>query len=726
VEVPSIKIDDVSGLPDKAKEYLRSSGIEELYPPQVEAVEKGLLEGENMVLAVPTAAGKTLVALMAMLKKTLSGEGKALYLVPLRALASEKYEEFSGLEKLGLKVAVSTGDYDSSDPWLSRYDVIVATNEKADSLLRHRAEWLEEVAVAVTDEVHLIGDASRGPTLEVVLARLRQVNPKAQLIALSATIRNAADIAEWLGAKLVTSSWRPVPLKMGVYHAGRLFFNDGSVVEAPIPKGVDPVVGLATDVVVKGGQALVFNNTRQSSLTYADRVKSHVAKTLSQEDRSTLNELAGQVLSEGEVNRVSQRLAECIRAGVAFHHAGLAPSHRKIVEKAFRSCVLKVVCATPTLAAGVNLPARRVVLQDYRRYDPGLGYGPIPTLEFHQMAGRAGRPQFDEYGEAILVAKSQGELEALFENYVLAPPERIWSKLASEPALRSHVLAFIASSPIVAEQDLASFIQNTFYAYQYGPNTAYPAVKRVLAFLEREGFIASTPTGLVATMLGQRVSQLYIDPLSAVVLREGLAGKPATSPLGYLHLLCSTPDIPKVYLRRGDRKRLEPLLKRHASEMLLPIPDPLEDAYGYEDYLASLKTSLILHDWVEEKPEDSIIEERSVGPGDIYSLSQTARWLAYSAKELCRVLGLQNHLQPLHNLELRLKIGCREELLPLTMLEGIGRVRARLLYNAGYRSPQDLAKASITELTRIPTIGVETAKSILKQLGMLSEKERLP
>ena len=426
----------------------------------------------NLVLAVPTAAGKTLVALMAMLKKALTGRGKALYMVPLRALASEKYEEFAGLESLGLKVAVSTGDYDSSDPWLARYDVIVATNEKVDSLIRHGASWLEEVAVAVADEVHLLGDATRGPTLEVVLARLRKVCPEAQFIALSATIRNAREIASWLGAELVESSWRPVPLKMGVFLDGRVYFNDGSVVEAPMPRGVDPVSGLASQTVRGGGQALVFNNTRQSSLTYAERVKAQVAPWLSAEERRELKELADEVLSEGEANRVSQRLAECVRGGVAFHHAGLSPSHRRLVEKAFRSFKLKVVCATPTLAAGVNLPARRVVLQDYRRYDPGLGYGPIPTLEFHQMAGRAGRPQFDEYGEAILVAKSRSEMEALMENYVQAQPERIWSKLASEPALRSHVLSYIASLPSTSEEDLAGFISNTFAASGISPHSS--------------------------------------------------------------------------------------------------------------------------------------------------------------------------------------------------------------------------------------------------------------
>ncbi|MCX8204465.1 MAG: DEAD/DEAH box helicase [Candidatus Nezhaarchaeota archaeon] len=692
--------------------------MEELYPPQVEAVKRGLLRGAHLVLAVPTAAGKTLVGLMSMLKKTIEGRGKALYMVPLKAIASEKYEEFSSLESLGLKVAVSTGDYDSSDPWLSRYDIIVATNEKVDSLIRHGAGWLEDVGVVVADEIHLLGDASRGPTLEVVLARLKKTCREAQFIALSATIRNAREIASWLGAEVVESSWRPVPLKTGVYLDGRVLFNDGTVLEAPMPKGIDPASGLAYQAIRGGGQALVFNNTRQSSIAYAERVKSLVATQLTSEERRRLREVADEVVSEGELNRISQKLAECIRGGTAFHHAGLSPAHRKIVEGAFRSLrLLKVVCATPTLAAGVNLPARRVIVQDYRRYDPSLGYGPIPTLEFHQMAGRAGRPQFDEYGEAILIAKTRDEAEALMENYIQAQPERIWSKLASEPALRSHVLSYIASLPSASEEGLASLISNTFYAHQYGSATALPSVRRVLSFLEREGFIASTSTGYMATMLGLRVSQLYIDPLSAVVLREGLSKRPSATPLSYLLLMCSTPDVPKIYLRRGDRKRLGPAIDSVRHDALIPPPDPEEDPYGFEEYLASLKTALILHDWIEEAPEDLIIEKHNVGPGDIYSLSQTTKWIAYSARELCRTLGLTSHIQPLFLLEERLKIGCREELLELTRLEGIGRVRARALFNAGFKSLEDLAKASLDQLIAIPSIGLETAKSILRQLG---------
>ncbi|MEM3402443.1 MAG: DEAD/DEAH box helicase, partial [Candidatus Hadarchaeales archaeon] len=217
-----MKVEDVVrewGLPPALVDIFEKNGITKLYPPQEEAIKKGALEGKNMVLAIPTASGKTLVAELCMLRSILKDGGKCLYIVPLRALASEKYEEFrEKYSSLGIKVGISTGDFDVVDPRLAYYDILVATSEKVDSLLRHRARWLAEVvSVVVVDEVHLINDPGRGPTLEVLLARLRQVNPSAQILALSATIKNSDEIAEWLKGKLVESDWRPVPLRKGVY-----------------------------------------------------------------------------------------------------------------------------------------------------------------------------------------------------------------------------------------------------------------------------------------------------------------------------------------------------------------------------------------------------------------------------------------------------------------------------------------------------------------------------
>ena len=133
---------------------IRSPRITELDPPQAACVEAGLLLGKNLLIAIPTASGKTLVAEMAMHHQVQQG-GKCLYIVPLRALASEKFEEFSGK---GLRVGIATGDFDRKDEYLGRNDIIVATSEKVDSLLRNQTPWLADITLLVLDEVHLIDD----------------------------------------------------------------------------------------------------------------------------------------------------------------------------------------------------------------------------------------------------------------------------------------------------------------------------------------------------------------------------------------------------------------------------------------------------------------------------------------------------------------------------------------------------------------------------------------
>jgi helicase len=215
---------DLSGLPQPLMQALSASGIAELRPCQEKAIAAGLLDGKSLLVCTPTASGKTLVGEMAAMKAILEGKGKAVYLVPLVALANEKYKEFKQKYGSFCKVALSIGDYDSSDPHLANYDLLLLTVEKMDSLLRHQAPWLSFVKVVVVDEVHLLNDSSRGPTLEVLLTLLKKLLPGLQLVALSATIGNAFELANWLKAELVIDSWRPVPLHKGVYYEGKIEF----------------------------------------------------------------------------------------------------------------------------------------------------------------------------------------------------------------------------------------------------------------------------------------------------------------------------------------------------------------------------------------------------------------------------------------------------------------------------------------------------------------------
>ncbi|MBL7055092.1 DEAD/DEAH box helicase [Candidatus Woesearchaeota archaeon] len=199
--------------------------ITELRPAQEKALKKGLLKNKNLLVCTPTASGKTLIAEMAAMKSILEGKGKAVYIVPLKALAAEKYKDFK--KKYGdiAKVALSIGDIDSVDPHLIDCDLIIMTSEKLDSLIRHHTPGLSLVKTVIIDEIHLLNDPGRGPTLEILITILRKLLKNVQLIGLSATIGNPEELAEWLNAKLVVDNWRPIKLYKGVYLKGEIEFE---------------------------------------------------------------------------------------------------------------------------------------------------------------------------------------------------------------------------------------------------------------------------------------------------------------------------------------------------------------------------------------------------------------------------------------------------------------------------------------------------------------------
>ena len=715
-------------VPEGVKEVLLKQGYDELYPPQEDALRAGVLDGRNLVMASPTASGKTLIAELCAMKHVVEGGGKVLYMTPLRALAWEKYETFqayAGVERRDgrkIRVGISTGDLDSSTPWLEPFDIVITTNEKCDSLLRHRSPWMDGVSLVVADEIHLIG-GDRGPTLEVALARLRQLKPGLQVLALSATIRNAEEVAEWLGAEWVATDWRPVELREGVDLNDAIIFRDGSIKKLEPLHQMD-ALNIALNAVLGGGQSLVFVESRRRSMSLAREAASALAGVLSKRDLGRLQKVSADITVRGEKTSLSDELAASIAQGAAFHHAGLRTEHRRLVEDAFKSGTIKIIAATPTLAAGVNLPARTVVIGSYRRFVPGYGMYPISVMEYKQMSGRAGRPQYDAFGEAVLIASSSNEQDALMENYVLSEPERLYSRLASEPALRGHALAAVASDYAHSEGGLLDFFGGTFYGYHYPPANIRKILDAILRYLGLEGMIEFKGEYVYATDFGRRVSELYIDPLSAVVLRDGLRrGAPEVTDLTWLHLVCHTPDMrPILRPRSREGEDVEAFVEGHMDELAVPLPEG-GDFVDYEQFLGEVKTALVLNAWIDETSEAELLERFSVQPGDRYSAVHNAEWLLYAAHELAGVLGLPDHRRHLSRLRDRVRHGVTDRLLPLVRLRGIGRVRARVLYNSGFTTIDSLKRAPLSRLVEIPLIGPRMAKAIKEQVGGVVDEE---
>jgi helicase len=700
--------------------HLKSLGINNLFPPQEQAFDTGVLEGSNLVLAVPTSSGKTLVAEICMLKAILDGRGKALYLVPLKSLAREKYNDFKKYEKLGIRVSMSVGDYDSKGTKLGDADIIILTTEKADSLVRHKVEWINNLGIIIVDEIHLINDKSRGPTLEMVLAKLMQMLDT-QIVALSATISNASDIAEWLNAALVKSTWRPVPLSEGVYLDGSIDFenietNQRSTRTIPRVRK-EELADVVCDTLDENGQVLVFVSSRKSTISMAKRFAPFLRKYLPNDTLGNLVAIAKKIGNRVSAPDISKTLAKLVAFGVAFHHAGLDNQERALIEDAFKDNLLKVIVATPTLAAGVNLPARRVIIRDYRRFEQSRGSYPIPILEYKQMAGRAGRPKYDKYGEAVLIARTEQEKDALVEHYVLSEPEEIFSKLKSQSALRSHLLAAIASELTNTRKEIDGLISSTFFASSNEQRKINRHVSEAIEFLKDGQLVEKTSTSLyTATPLGERASRLYVDPETAIMFRDVLSQSETHSIFGILHLICHTPDQPITYVGRSEIDDTEVFINDHFDEFMINAPDDLD--IEYNNFLGEVKTARILQEWISETTEKDITEQYNVGMGDVHRFVQSAEWLIYAAAEIARITNNPSHIPSLRGLRSRLKYGVRADILELVNLRGIGRVRGRMLHNQGLFNLTELYRVPIEELARIPTIGSSIAESIKKQLGV--------
>ena len=647
-------------------DHFAERGVRELYPPQRAAVDAGVCEGANVVAAVPTASGKTFVAQLALL----TADGPGLYVCPLRALAREKYETFAALPSVD--VGISTGDFDATGDALAGNDVVVATSEKVDSAIRNGASWVDELACVVVDEVHLLGAERRGPTLEVTLATLRRRNPGLQTVALSATVDNPEAIADWLDAALVESAWRPVDLRTGVAVGGEVAFDDGTSLAVDVAAagesgegdtdregsagtggsddGTDPeqdhdptevTAALIADAVADGGQCLAFVRSRREAVDLAERLADDgLAAGLGVEDAAAA---AAEEATDVDGTLTGRQLADCLRAGVAFHHAGLRSGHRAVVESAFRERDVACICATPTLAAGVNVPARRVVVRDQRRYGEG-GMAWIPTLEVHQMCGRAGRPGLDPHGEAVLVADADTR-EAVHERYVEGEPEAVESKLADPGALRTHVLAAIATGFAATESEILDVFEGTFYARETGAGGLADAVAVAVDDLVAAGMVARETGGvedyrLVATPVGETTSKQYVRPETGERIVAGLraaADLSDATTLTAFEVICDTPDMQDTYLGNAERADVYQFARTNAAHLTTDMTEPDD----FEGWLESVKTARVLDEWIGGATVEELVERYRIGPGDLDSRVERAEWLLSAAEALGETTGVR-------------------------------------------------------------------------------------
>lgn len=673
--------------------------------------------GKNLLVCAPTASGKTTIFEMFLLHFALLNK-KIIYISPLKALTFEHYNEIKNKYKdLNLRFGISTGDLDSSSKNLSNYDVLFLTFEKFDSVLRHEPEWIKEIGVLCIDEIHELG-SDRGTTLEIIVTQLKVNFPKVVFLGLSATIGNSESLAKWLDAVLVKSNYRPIPLDIGIAYQNTVYFESGKKEIEGFGKN-DYLGSLIQDTLNMKKQAIVFcnsrNNTMNFSLKYTQLIQKHLTNIEKEELREKAKEI-GKVLETPTKQCLS--LYSTVLSGCAFHHAGLVYKQRRIVEEEFKKGNLKIIFATPTLAAGINLPAFRVIITTVYRFSNGT-MTVIPVNEFHQMSGRAGRPKYDSSGEAIVIVGKEGEVQRVYNSFVNALPTDIESQLSKLTNLRIQLLSIILVNKIKTLKELLEYISKTFYFFVFGSDLEIKNnITEIIDEFRTNKFIENK--NLELTALGKKICLLYIDPLSAnniitdITTKENniLENKEITLFEKLFTLANTTECYPYLSLK-----------KEREEEMFLKLEEIKENVYfDYEDIKLLEKIALaeLFYDWINEMPEDKLIEKHNTTPGQLQDFINKAVWINHCVLEITKTNKNNiNIYKEYLNLETQLKYGINKELLSLVVLKNIGRVRARKLYSNGIKNTNDIKRNPDKFISVVGRIGL----SALKELKIEYQKE---
>lgn len=665
--------------------------IKEFNPAQKAVIESGYLEDKsNYIISIPTASGKTVLGILPALKTILNG-GKAIYAAPLLSIQNEKVKEFKAFEEHGIKV----GKHPSNS------DLSVMVFESFDALTRFSWNVLREVDTLIIDEFHMIGEYSRGPTLESAITRAKIINPSLRIIALSATLKNIDEIEQWLGGKTVEHNYRPVPLNKEVLDAEMFNTKNKN----------DVIVKIVEKAIEDNSQALSFVSTRRFTESLATYVAKKIDKKTTKEQKQKFKQVADKLLEvpkkKGSLPTTTcLKLAEAAEKGVVFHHAGLFNEQKEIIEDEFRKGNILMITATPSLMYGVNLPSKYVVIRDHTRWTSN-GPASIPVFDYEQMSGRAGRPQYDDVGYSYLIAKTMDEAFDLEARYVNGEIELTNSKLIdNKDAIYKQIIAQIASSLSKNLDDLNDFFGKTLYGFQMKNNPSMSMfaqdslnweLESALEFLLQNGIIRATPEGLKTTDFGNLIAKSNYAVETAVKIKEYVSTMEKLNPAEMIYALAETPDLPLISFK--GRKSKDPVRDKLSECGLFAVDIGNPEA-----------TTVSLIEWIDERNEYEIENAYNVYSASTRRSAYEASRLVKFAKNTLEVLGNYSNLKDMDYLSARLYYGVKEDIIPLVVgVKRLGRKRARLLMKT---FGDNLSEASEKELQKVEGIGPKLAGKV--------------
>lgn len=721
------------GIPKEVIKRWNSDGIRQLLPIQIQSVNRfGILDGNSLIIAGPGTSGKTFCGEMAALR-TASLREKAVFLVPLKAIAIEKYKTFNDrYSPLGLKIRLSTRDHTDHEKDISknRFDILISIYEKLNSLTSNDITLIKSCRCFILDEFQMISDPQRGAELELIISKIRRFNPDAQVVILMGGGTSPQSISEWLNIPILEETRRPVDLRLGVLFRGTFHFrgfnnhDEGDEkwlreLEQRSDSSLDPQVLSAIKLFAeRGEQSIIFTSTKRSAVGLARYLGKSLDLQPAKKAISGLDDLPPSVLNEF--------LGECFYGGTGFHHAELDQDQRELVESGFRSGEVKILVSTSTLAWGVNLPAKNVFIESMKY----SGFGacncretlvPLSTVDFSQAAGRAGRIGYNkDYGRAILTAKSPFENEVLWENYIYGAQTAVTPGL-SEIQIPEFLVRLISCGAADTRQNAEDLILDScFSKLAEDLDHISKVTSMTIEYLEKCELIRHRIEGrLNVTDLGNILSSSGFSAGSIVDMHDKTAANTFHQIYDWLYYCFNLPEW-------RDNCGNYFLNNVSSDDLIQRLNELSSGAVEHSDYLGRIFSDsqnqtidrrlfemLFALEWISGRSTRDLETLFNRGAG---GLRQDARLLCWILNTISKVIniadnsngGMKGISYDLASLAARMKHGLPDDRIPLAETYALDREFANRLWDFGIRDIEDIEKADFSFLNEILPPGITT------------------
>ncbi len=650
----------------KVMDYVRMKGIESLYPHQIEVLGILFRTTRNFILSLSTGGGKTLIAEIMAIREVNRNKRKVIYIVPLKALANEKIEEFKQMFKLGIEVRVMTGDRPLTKKEAEDADVIITTIEKFDSTIRRNYSWLNDIGLVVIDEFHVVGEPGRGARIENIIRKAKEMGWR--VIGLSATIPNIEEIASWMDAEYYYDDTRPVKVYMGIYCPKTIPFLEW-LGDEPTSLNILPDknwMSLVYEFAKYDKQILVFVPRRRDAENFAKKLKEYFKNT-------------------------------ALNPRIEYYHGGLSGSVRRSLESKFRKREIDIMISTNALAMGVNFPADVVIIKGLSAVTD-YGVDRISREMIWQMIGRAGRPGYADVGYAIIVASDERMKYVIKQEYFSEHESRIVSHFVTHPVFRSEVIGWIYEKEFLSPRELLKLGKTTLWYHQFKDIMLLEdRFMKVIDFLESAGLIMDVDGEYTVTELGEKIAKTYIDPYTAIEYLDLLKTGYTLGKVNFMSVYSIMAHSKELILPSVGKKEIELLEPKFE---MVKENIVFSGSMNFDELMARYKLFNIMIDYYSGENPYVLSYKYNVGVSDIISWSDTLNWQIFALKELLPILPeyIADEWQPLVNkVEIQMKHRVPWHLVDL-MSYGIPKSLAESLYAKGIKSLRNMTPERLKAL----------------------------